>query len=294
MRLAFSNLPMGLRRLLGPDFVRRLAAQGYDDDAADVREALSRGTTIADAEALVLRMETTDEQPTRRDTEALAEQLQTAGPDVSRVMREYLAARRQANDPPEADQLVAAEALLREIELDFSENSLWHEVLLAHTALGDMDTAFPMLDLLGAAPLQDMQAIQTSVVEILLRRREDAALVVMSSRLASDPNGHGLPNSIGVRVHERLQQMGLNELAEPFYPGAFEQPGTAIGPNDPDWASMAENGNGAAASVARRVTELEGSDATLDTEEPDAIRAAVEDSRSLRAELAELLGGPAN
>lgn len=291
MRLAFSGLPLGLRRMIGPDFVRRLAAEGYQDDATDVREALSRGPTLPDAETLVLEMETTDDRPTRRETEALEEQLQVAGPDAARVMREYLAARRQANDPPEEGRLLAAEALLRETSPARSEGSLWHEVLLARTLLGEMDSAFPMLDELSDAATATRQAIEASVVGILLDQGDDASLIVMSARLASQTDGHGLPNPLRVGVFDRLTAFGLDDLAEPF----------RLGPNDPDplpaapaqnWAASAGT-DGPAAAVARRISNLEAADATLNPESPDDVRAALDDSRALRAELAELLGGSA-
>ena len=291
MRLAFSALPLGLRRLLGPDFVRRLAAEGYDDDAADVREALARGPTLDDAEALVLEMETTDERPTRSDTQALENQLQDAGPDVARVMREYLAARRQASDPPEADHLNAAEALLRETAADRSIGSLWHEVLLAHTAEGNVDRVFPMLDTLLEGPTEDRQEIAQTVVDILLANQQDAALIVMSTRLAAQPDGPELPFSQRNAIYERLTSFGLDDLAEPFSPTATMMDDLPATPSQ-NWAAAAAGTEGPAAQVARRIADLETSGGgPMEPENPDDMRAALEDSRAMRAELAALLGG---
>ena len=280
MRLAFSGLPVGLRRLLGPDFVRRLAAEGYADDAADVREALARGPTLDDTEVLVLEMETTDDQPTRRETETLETQLQTAGPDMARVMREYLAARRQANDPPEEERLIAAEALLRETEPELAPGSLWHEVLLAHTAMGDMDRAFPMLDALVDAPPDTQNAIAESVISLLLAHRKDAALIVMVTRLSESGGAEDLPREMQAAIIERLSYFGLDDLAAPFEMERVEA-NVSDGPQET---------NGPSAMLEQRLADLDAGD-TLDPENPDDMRAALEDSRALREELSVLLNG---
>ena len=282
MRLAFSGLPLGLRRLLGPDFVRKLASEGYDDDAADVREALARGPTLDDAEVLVLEMETTDERPTRSDTETLEARLQTAGPDTARVMREYLAARRQANDPPEEDRLIAAEALLRETEPDLTPGSLWHEVLLAHTAMGDMDRAFPMLDALADAPSETQIAISESVVDLLLSNRKDAALIVMATRLTENDGAASLPRDMRAAISERLMYFGLEDLATPFL--VID----ASAPPEAELVDRDQELDGPSAQVAQRLADLETGD-MLDPENPDDMRAALEDSRALREELSALL-----
>ena len=284
MRLAFSGLPLGLRRLLGPDFVRRLAAEGYDDDAADVREALARGSTLDDAEVLVLEMETTDAQPTRSDTETLEAQLQTAGPDTARVMREYLAARRQASDPPEEDRLIAAEALLRETEPEPRPGSLWHEVLLAHTAMGDMERAFPMLDALSDAPRETQSTISESVLDLLLANRKDAALIVMANRLVANDQAAGLPQNLRAEIYERLVYFGLDDMAMPFLVES------ALEPADAGLADRADEMDGPTAQVAQRLADLEAGEAP-DPENPDDMRAALEDSRALREELSALLNG---
>ena len=284
MRLAFSGLPLGLRRLLGPDFVRRLAAQGYDDDAADVREALARGPTLDDAEVLVLEMETTDAQPTRSDTETLEAQLQNAGPDTARVMREYLAARRQASDPPEEGRLIAAEALLRETEPELRPGSLWHEVLLAHTAMGDMERAFPMLDALSDAPAEMQSAISESVLDLLLANRKDAALIVMATRMVESDQAAGLPRNIRAEIFERLSYFGLDDMAIPFSTESDLEPADA-GPADRD-----DEMDGSTAQVAQRLADLEAGEAP-NPENPDDMRAALEDSRALREELSALLNG---
>lgn len=293
MRLAFSGLPIGLRRLLGPDFVRRLAAEGYADDAADVREALSRGATLGDDEVLVLEMETTDQQPSRRDTEALEQQLQNAGPDVARVMREFLAARRLANDPPEESQLIAADALLRETNPGYHENGLWQEVLLAHAKLENMAQVFSMLDELDDASPQESEMVYSSVIEVLLQSQENAPIVVMSARLADMPNGLVLPYPVQTALQERLQNIGLSDLADAF---RLEEDAPQALPTvtAQNWAAAATGTDGAAADVAQRVAELEQSDVGLAIDQPDDIRAAVEDSRLLRAQLNELLAREAN
>ena len=284
MRLAFSGLPLGLRRLLGPDFVRKLASEGYDDDAADVREALARGPTLDDAEVLVLEMETTDDRPTRSETETLEARLQTAGPDTARVMREYLAARRQASDPPEEDRLIAAEALLRETDPEMTPGSLWHEVLLAHTAMGDMDRAFPMLDALVGVSPETQSEISESVVDLLLANRKDAALIVMATRLTENGGAAGLPRDMRAAIFDRLTYFGLDDLAAPFLETGASEPPPADRTREPD---------GPSAQVARRLADLEAGD-MRNPESPDDMRAALEDSRALREELSTLLNGAAD
>lgn len=293
MRLAFSDLPAALRRMIGPDFVRRLDEAGYDDDATDVREALARGQTLDETEIIVLEFETSNAPPTRSATERLENQLGNAGPDAARVMREFLAALRRAGDNPDPSQMITAEALLRETPLDRSVGSLWYEVLMAHAGLGDMETAFSMLnELAGAAP-EMRHGIDIDMVDMILRSNQTAALVVMSTRLATQPGGHNLPLNQRQEIFDGLMGLGLADLAEPFSMDQ-DMPERLPLESGQNWAAAAGT-DSAAAAVAQRVADLETMSGDANLETPDDVRNALADSRSLRAQLSELLGElPAN
>lgn len=288
MRLAFSELPLGLRRLLGPDFVRRLTSEGYEDDAVDVREALARGPTLDETETLVLQFETSEAPPTRSATEALENQLETAGPDAARVMREFLSALRRAGDQPDDSRMIAAEALLRESAPDQSVDSLWYEVLMARTSRGEIEEAFAMIEAMTATALGDRRVIETNMVSALLRADQTAALVVLATRLANAPDGHDLQRDQRNSVYEVLMGLGLEDLATPYgtpEPG-IESGRPMVGQN---WAASAGT-ESVAANVARRVADLEAGERPFDPENPDDVRTRLDDSRALRAELSELLG----
>lgn len=288
MRLTFSGLPIGLRRLLGPNFVRRLAAEGYSEDAADIREALARGSMFDEIDALVLEMETTDELPTRRDTEALEDQLQTSGPDAARIMREYLAARRLAKDLPDEGQLIAAQALLRESTENRAVNSLWHEVLLSHAAMGDMEAMLAMLVEVSNMPEPDLEAIENSVIELIVERENDAALIVFSTHLVEQSRSHRLSLTQRRAVWERLSFFGLAELASFFDDDEMAMPEPLLTPSQ-NWAAAADEDT-SVARIARRMAEFESDLPASALQHPDEVRATLQDSQSLRTELSDMLG----
>ncbi|MEM6609238.1 MAG: hypothetical protein AAF689_11695 [Pseudomonadota bacterium] len=287
MRLAFADLPMGLRRILGPDYVRRLAESGYSDDATDIREALARGPTLEPVEEILLVAETADRALSRSETETLGDALETAGPDVARVMREYLSALREGGEPPEEGQITAAEALLRETEPDAEVGSLWHEVLLARTARGDTDAMFAMLREAADLPADRFAPIQESVVTTLLDTDQTAALVVLSTRLAAEPDGPSLQRRTQIRVFDVLSGLGLANLATAFAPATPMPDRPNAGPSQ-NWVAAAEP-DSAEAAIAERISALQTPDLTVDPADPDVVRATIEDSRTLRAQLQDLL-----
>ncbi|MEM9317783.1 MAG: hypothetical protein AAGA70_02115 [Pseudomonadota bacterium] len=295
MRLAFNALPLGLRRLLGPDFVRRLSAEGYTNDAAEIREALERGPTLDATEELLLIVETSPDPASAARSAALEETLQVAGPEIPRVMREYLTSLRETGDLPGPDQVQAAEALLRETPPDFELESLWYEVLLAHARLGDSDAMFRTLSDFPEGNRALRGEIETALMETLLETDQDAVLVVMATQLSADPAGILLPRNTRIETFDVLMRLGLATLAEPFRTSArpIETSTPVTGQN---WAAEAIGTNSPAADVARRLAQIDAGDGPIiDPENPDTVRAALDDSRAMRDALSDLLGpGAAN
>ncbi|MBF9035259.1 hypothetical protein HKCCE2091_13515 [Rhodobacterales bacterium HKCCE2091] len=292
MRLAFARLPLGLRRILGPDFARRLNEAGYHEDATEIREALGRGDTLDADQELLLALETSDDPPPHDSAERLEETMQRAGPDAHRAMLQYLALARRENSAVDDAHIIAAEAMLREDPGVRSTGGLWHEVILAHAARGDSESLFGMLDELEGAPAAARAAIETSVVETLLEADEMAALVVLSTRMATAEGGPRLPRELSSEVHERLLSLGLDALASAYAPA-----GDGPGPDAPapmpsrNWAAAAAGTEGADAALAERLSALEAGNApAADPEDTASLRAAIEDSRAMREMLSDLLG----
>ncbi len=331
LQRAYGELPSGLRDLMGPRLARQLAADGHDSTARNIRDALQRGGRIDPATLgrldfdLGIAPATSDEE-TRL---SLAETLRDDGGDPVSAMAHALAFDRSIGQLPEAARVVAAEALLREVGDGPETASLWHEVLLAHAALGQIDRALGMLDY----PAREGAVRARALTDLIAERvavGDTAALVILAYThgAAWRPEGSAA-GRIQVQAIAALRAEGLLEAAQilrdvrqplilpaPDAPVAEPQDDLATAWRDGDWTLVAEGADGPHADIAARMAALDAANAPepatdetgpapapdetapapiADPSAPDldALSATVTDSRALRAAVADLLARPA-
>lgn len=309
---AFGELPTQLRDHMGPRLAAQLVDAGYGGTARNIRDILHRGGRIPMAALRLLDLELgidleAHASDTRHD---LAEAMRDDGGDPVGVLTHALAFDRSVGSPPPASRLVTADALIREVGDGPDTDELWLETLLGHAALGQIDEA---LDRLSDSTRP--QAIRAEALTELIENRvevgDTASLVILAYTHGHEwrPEGSAA-GRIQVRAIAALRDAGLFEAAQilrdvrrPLIlpapdPGpAVQEDAATAAWQARDWNRLAEEGSGTHADVAARLSQL-GSDAALPAtavEAPDlnALNEALDDSRSLRTALADLLAEPA-
>lgn len=314
---AFGELPSGLRDLLGPRLARQLAEEGLIGTARNIRDAVERGGRVDTATLRALDFDLGIAAPaTESETRAaLAEALRDDGGDPVSIMAMALAFDRSTGQRPAMSRLVAAEALLRESGDGPETDTLWHEVLLGHAALGQIDEALNMLN----DPSRDGEIRASALTDLIAERvlvDDIAALVVLAYTHGADwrPEGSAA-GRVQVQAIAMLREAGLFEAAQILRdvrrPLVLPAPNTApvetedeivSAWRDRDWARLAEAATGAHGDIAARMASLspadtapnspQDADPAVATPDLDAMEEAVGDSRALRATVAELLSRP--
>lgn len=187
LQRAFGDLPSSLRDQMGPRLARQLARDGYAGTARNVRDALNRGGRIDVSALRLLDLDLGINQgETHEETRtALAETLRDDGGDPVSVMAHALAFDRSIGERPLSSRLVAAEAMLRENGDGPTTEDLWHEVLLGHAALGQIDRALNMLD----DPSRVGEAHARALTDLIAERvlvGDTAALVILAYTHGAD------------------------------------------------------------------------------------------------------------
>jgi hypothetical protein len=141
--LAFSNLPIDLRRSLGPELVDRFLAMGDEDTAASIRDAILRAPGAAGPEVAVMEatLDMHDGAP------ALAEQkLQTvvgdSGPSSTEALVGLIEARAAQSLPVEPDMVQVLAGLAQETRHSDQGRRIARALAIAQAASGDFDAGF--------------------------------------------------------------------------------------------------------------------------------------------------------
>lgn len=305
-------LPQALFDQIAPRMARALRADGFDDEARNLRDLLWRGGRFPSGALLWLDrdlgLELTDGTTART---VLATALRDSAGEPVMAMAHAMAFDRDTGAPVNGERLDAAEALLREYGIGRMTGDLWQEIVLAQARRGDLDR---LLGLLAERDIAD--ATWNDTVTLLLADRlaaQDTATIFLVARLFGT-RWQAVGSTAGrvqVAAIAHLREAGLGRAADDLRSGqrllilpAPRADAANAAQDDSadlrrawqggDWRRVAESASGVHRDIAARMLATAPDDGT--TSDPDALardlgRLAdhVADSRALRAEIAALL-----
>ncbi|WP_439138819.1 hypothetical protein [Roseicyclus sp.] len=309
LQRATASLPDALRDQIAPRIARALHRDGFDSAARNLRDMLWRGGRLSTGALLRLDrdlgIQNADPQATR---EALAMALRDAGGEGVAALAHAMAFDREAGMLQSVQHIAAAEAMLRESGIGPVTIPLWHELVLAHAATGDLDR---MLVLLGAPQVasQDRDATLTALFGARLAVGDTPALFLLARTFG--PVWHAEGSTAGrarVATIAHLRDLGLTGAAEALNAGQR----MLILPADPldtapadalrmawqeaNWSRIAEEAAAPHREVAARVLngQIENAplDAALLASDLPRLSSQLADSRALRAAVGALLAAP--
>lgn len=199
--LAFSGLPLSLRRHLGPRLADRFLALDDAKSANAIRNAILRAPGEPGAEVTILEAEIDLKNGAASAAEArLDGLLANPGPGTPAAIVGLVTARVAQDLPVDAALVVALQALLAEQSGNATEPGLRKALVLALAASGDFDAAIDMLP-------QTPEA-EPDVWRLLAKIGVDDAVLTH----AVLPQDQGLPPvsaETAARLAERLLDLGL-------------------------------------------------------------------------------------
>lgn len=312
LQRAAAALPPALRDQVVPRLARQLFEDGFEGEARNLRDLLSRAGSVPQAVLLQLDL---DLGVPRADHEATRAALELAlrddGADPVSAMAHALAFDRRMGLVADGARRDAAHALLREYGIDAQTATLWHELVLAQGAAGEIGRALRLLQQDGLPP-GARDAVLTALIAERLAADDLAAVFVLARSFGTRWQAGGSEaGRARVAAIARLRAAGLTEAAEMLRDGqrmlilpARPQPdagsadGLRIAWQGEDWPRLAEMAAAPHAGIAERLS-AEPDDAARggagrgDAVDLPALARRVEDSGVLRAEVASLLAAPA-
>ncbi len=203
--LAFSALPIGLRRDLGPVLADRFMAIGANDAAARVRDAILRAPGGAGPDAALLTAKIEMHQGDAAAAEATLHQMVAdPGPGTAAALVALVEARIAQDLPIAPDMVVALEAVMKEQTGSAAAPAVIRALLLAKAASGDMEGAFALLP---EAPEAEPQLWQ-----ILSLLGTDDAVLAHAVMVSSAPAPKLTPET-AAKLAERLLHLGMADSA---------------------------------------------------------------------------------
>jgi hypothetical protein len=309
LQRATANLPDALRDQIAPRIARALHRDGFGSAARNLRDLLWRGGRLS-AGALLrldrdLGIQDDDAQATRG---ALATALRDAGGDGVTALAHAMAFDREEGLPLDTQRIAVAEAMLRENGIRSATIPLWHELVLAHAAMGDLDR---MLALLGAAQVsaQDRDTTLTALFAARFAAGDTPALFLLARTFGPTWRAEGsTAGRARVAAIAHLRDLGLTGAVEALSAGqrmlilpadvAQPQPadGLRIAWQEGNWPRLAADATGPHREVAERLLNAQGDGGPLDAgllaSDLPLLSAQVADSRALRAAVGGLLSAP--
>lgn len=311
LQRAFSALPVLLFDHLAPRMLRMLHADGFANEARNLRDMLWRSGRLP--QAVLLRVDRDlglsqgDAVATRA---ALAEALGNSGGDPVSALVHAMAFDRETGMPVNTTHLEAGEALLRENGITPATTPLWQEVMLAHAATGDLE---PVLALFGAdgVAAADRDTALTALLAAALARQDTPAVFLLARLFGAEWQAEGSEaGRIRVAAIARLRDAGLTQAAEALRLGQRvlilpSDPAPAPAPEDVlrsawhsgDWAGLDAMADGPHRAIALRMEgavadEPQATDPERLVRDLPRLAQQLEDSRVLREEIGALLAAP--
>lgn len=208
--LAFSALPIGLRRDLGPVLADRFMAIGANDAATRVRDAILRAPGGAGPDAALLSAKIEMRQGDAAAAEATLQQMVSdPGPGTPAALVAWIEARIAQDLPIAPDMVAALEAIVKEQTGTVAAPAATRALLLAKAASGDLDGAFALLSM---APDAEPQ-----LWRILSLLGTDDAILTHAVVASSAPKPQ-LSRESATKLAERLSRLGLADSALRWLP----------------------------------------------------------------------------
>lgn len=202
--LAFSALPIGLRRDLGPALADSFIALGANDAAVRVRDAIMRAPGGEGPDATLLTAKIELQQGDAAAAEATLQQLVAdPGPGTAAALVSLVEARIAQDLPIASDMVAGLEAVAKEQTGSADAAAAIHALLFAKAASGDMDGAFAMLP---NAPDAEPQLWRI----LSLLGTDDAVLAHAVLNPTASPD---LTPQSAAKLAERLSRMGMADSA---------------------------------------------------------------------------------
>ncbi|NEY91150.1 hypothetical protein [Tabrizicola oligotrophica] len=208
IRLAFSGLPLHLRRYLAPRLAERFLALGKQDAARAVRDAITRapgdpghGARLLEAELDLRRGDAAKAETAARSV------LSDPGQSQPEALIALTEARITQRLPIAQDVLLALQAHLEDQRGTPLETRLQEAVLLAQAASGNFAAAF---EALPAHPNRTRE-----VWDLAASLASDDAFLAVAV-LAVDATPPHLPDATISAVARRLTDLGLTAAAQPW------------------------------------------------------------------------------
>lgn len=204
--LAFSALPVPLRRHLGPRLADRFLALGDGETAGAIRNAILRapGETGPGIGMLEAEIDMSNGDPAEAEAR-LDDILADPGPGTPAAMVAMVAARVAQDLPIEPTLVVALEALLTEQTGSPEEVRTRQALTLAQAASGDFEAAL--------AALPQSPVLEPDVWRLLAKIGVDDALLAHAV-LAADQSVPDVPAETAAKLAERLLGFGLAAAAQ--------------------------------------------------------------------------------
>jgi hypothetical protein len=268
LQRGFASLPAALQDLFGPDLARRLASHGHLAAARNIRDALHRAGRLARATLVALDLEIGVDIDAEQARQTLDMALRDDGASPAPAMAQALALDRSEGRPTDPDRVTAAAGLLRETPPGPDADALWHEIVVAQSRLGRIDTAIAMLDEGRAGHSAVWQQTVTEVLHDRLDQGDSATLLLVAHLFGSDWTDAGShAGRVRMAAADRLQSAGLDAAAAlilangprlilPQTPSALP---SDPGPNslwaDGAWEDIARDLDGPHSELARRMVQ---------------------------------------
>lgn len=210
VRRSFSALPLPIRKIVGPELVRRLLALGADSDAREIGSMLARGVApgdpalgLIDARIDIARGEPAQAEP------VLAGMIDRNSADAAQALVLLIDSRIARGEPVDAANIELATSLARELRGSPEGARLLRAQILGEGSVGRFSEAFAALD---AWPAQDTptlrQETRRSLWELLAKVPDDP--LFLGQLLArQDQVPEDLPNLVRLRMADRLTAAGL-------------------------------------------------------------------------------------
>lgn len=208
--LAFSALPVPMRRNLGPILADRFLKLEDAEMAAKVRDAVLRAPG-EDGPGVVLmeaKLDMTAGKPAEAE-EKLAKLAEDSGPDSARAMIALAEAKAAQDQPIEAETVLALQAIGEEALDEEVRASVDHALILALAASGDFDAAF--------AGLPKSPDAEPDLWRLLSKIGDDDALLAHAVRSADAPTAR-IDRASSERLAQRLLGLGMADSALGWMP----------------------------------------------------------------------------
>lgn len=196
VRLAFSALPLHLRRLIGPRLAERFLELGDGDSARAFQDAILRAPSDRGAEVALMEANLNLHQGNAAEAEAkLSPLLADPGPNTPEALIALTEARSAQNLPITPDVAESLQAILPDYRDTALAPKLNRALVLAHAASGDFETAF--------AGLAESPDTGPKIWELAVTLAPDdvfLTLAVLDDSTALPPLSDDLRQSIARRV----------------------------------------------------------------------------------------------